>query len=391
MKKDVGIITLYHNSNNYGGILQAYALQKIIEQKGLNSEIIDYDFDTSIIKDKRKIEGKNFRWIISRIARIPQKIYKKLVIEQYEKRRYLSIKKDILERNEKIKRFRDSIKHSNVYSFQNINQIANEYKYFISGSDQIWKPGVVDDCFTFNFIQDTKEKVFASYASSISVDKINHYYIEYMKKSLEKYDYISVREENTKRLLEDGIEKKVEIVLDPTLLIENDIWDKMCQEPLINEEYIFCYLLGENKMHRKQIKKFAQRNHLKIAAINHIGNLKYNYKKCDEDFADYDCTNVGIEEFLGLIKCAKYVLTDSFHACIFSYLFKKDFYVLSRDRKDSLNSTNSRIYSLLECMNLKERYINLIPENMEKICYETLKNKVEELKIFSKQYIDLIF
>ncbi len=74
----VGIITLYHNSNNYGGLLQAYALCRLINQKGFDAEIIDYDFSTTKIENIRKMEGKDLTWAISRVTKIPGKIYKKI-------------------------------------------------------------------------------------------------------------------------------------------------------------------------------------------------------------------------------------------------------------------------------------------------------------------------
>lgn len=389
--RKVGIITLFHNSNNYGGLLQAYALCRLINQKGFDAEIIDYDFSTTKIDNIRKMEGKNLTWAISRITKIPEKIYKKIFIENYEKNKYDTIKHKVLERNRKNSIFRENIKHSQTYTFDNINECFDDYDYFISGSDQIWKPGVVDDCFTFNFIKDSKNKVIASYASSISVDKINDYYINYMKDALNKYKIISVREKNSANILSSKIAKKIDIALDPTLLIDKKHWKSICKYPNINEKYIFCYLLGSNKKHRIEIKKIAN-NNLKIVAINHMkDNEKKCYRKCDEFFCDFDYTCAGVNEFLGLIDKAEYIFTDSFHACIFSYIFNKSFYVIERNLKKSLNSTNSRIYNLLDILNLNDRMITSFEINLNHINYDNLKNDMETFKRKSIDLLDLIF
>ncbi len=321
MKKEkIGIITLYYNSLNYGGIAQAYALNKYFENLGYDSEMISYQ----VVGKKDKKKYKLFEFIIKAI----KKVYDRVVIGTIENIIGKKYKPLLKIRAERISQFRDAIPHSSLYDLNNISNCEKKYEIFVTGSDQSWKPALVDDALLFNFVKDKNKKIF-SYSSSIAVNYVDDKYIEFMKKSLGKYNAISVRETQAKELLKPATAKKIEVVVDPTQLLNVHEWNSITSNRLIEDEYVFCYMLGESKKIRKEIVEFSKKERLKLVTIPFIkdGN-KYEFKLSDYKFGDIQEFNIGFEDFLSLVKNAKYVLTDSFHAISFSFLEQAFFHLL---------------------------------------------------------------
>lgn len=347
MKKKVGIMTLYHNNNNYGGVAQAYALNKYFTMQGYDSEIITYKRNKNS-KNTSKVKMN----IIILFKLIKNKIWKKcksIVERRLDKTVYDKLKL----RAELLENFRNNIKHSKEYDFNTVKECENNYDFFVTGSDQCWKPNVIDENYVFNYIQ--KNNCVFSYAPSIAVNDVDEEYKEFMKKSLKKYKCISVREEKGKEILEDIVDREIEWVVDPTLLLTDKEWEQVTSQRVIEEKYVFSYLLGDSISQRRMIKKFAKKKGYKLVTIPHIKNgNKFSYNLEDKNFGDIQMLDIGFEDFLSLIKYSEYVITDSFHAVVFSYIFKKNFFALERN---GVFATSSRIKSLLKILNLENRLI----------------------------------
>lgn len=381
--KKIGIMTIYYNNDNYGGIAQAYALNKYISDLKYDSEIITY------MRNKREVnlttKNSNVKYIIQRVK---NKIINKFIYSPIEKIMEKKYTRLLEQRHEKLQDFRNNIKHSVVYDSDSIEEIKDKYDIYITGSDQTWNPGCIDKGFVFDFLDNEKYNVF-SYAPSIAVDQFSENYIEYMNKVLKKYKFISVREEKSRDNLKKYIDRDIEWVVDPTMLLEKKEWDSLATNRKIKEKYIISYILGNSKKQRKKVKRFAKEKGLKLVTIPYIKNgSQFKFKLVDYKFGDEQMIDISFGDFLSLIKYSEYVVTDSFHAVSFSYIFEKEFFVINRD---SVISTNSRIDSILKILGLPERYITdkKIPLNVEKINYSEI-NKNARVKIDkSKKYLDI--
>ncbi|MFQ9927684.1 MAG: polysaccharide pyruvyl transferase family protein [Anaerobutyricum soehngenii] len=376
MKKKVGVITLYNNNNNYGGIAQSYAIQRYIESIGYECSIINY---------KRSRKG---------VFTIPQtqltgvKRIKNALVRRIEMVGDVFLKNKIELRKICFAKSREVIPHTDVYDEENIQNCNKEFDIFISGSDQIWKPFVLQLPYVLNFVDSKKTKI--SYASSISQTELSDKYGCFMKKYLEEYKAISVREKDAKDYLEKTIGRKVEWVVDPVLLLSSNEWKEVCnEERIIKEDYIFCYLLGDRKEEREWAKKISKINKKKLVVFSHVEGHCRLY---DIGFGDISIYEAGLPEFLSLIRDASCVITDSFHATVFSFLFEKQFYVLPRRNKNSDENMETRLTSVLTQMNLLERKISDTLEvagNIEEnyIDYIHLKSNIKTQIEFSKDFL----
>lgn len=386
----IGIISFYHNCVNYGGLAQTYALCHFLTQKGFNTELISYKRLTrkserislqNRIKKAKALSGKAI------FQRILFAVVKKLLTPIYKNR--------LEKRYALVAKFRNEcIPHSEKCSINELNSVCEKYDVLITGSDQVWKPGVVDDAFVFNFITDKQRKKIFSYATSVAVNTLNEEYVAFMAKSLQKYSAVSLREVTTANYFKEHIYKNTESCVDPTLLLSEEDWNSVVAKPVYNGDYVFSYILGESLFQRKQIKKFAQKKNLKLVTIPHIhkaGSFAFNSE--DLFFGDIKAYDVGFPEFLSLIKNARYVLTDSFHACVFSFVFKRDFYVYERPTRNPQDAMNVRIYDLLDMYGLQDRLIKgnqMLQDGAKEIDYSIVCSKVGKFVKKSKNYLDSV-
>lgn len=304
--KKIGIITLNGNIN-YGNRLQNYALEKAIKKLELEVNTI---------------------WICSHKEYAKEKM-KKIVFLFTNKRKYKFIK------------FSDKYINTKYYFSNNID---SKYNYFIAGSDQVWNYNFpnFDSNMLLSFANDRKK---ISYAASFGIDNIIDEKKEIFKGELSKYKYISVREETGKKIVEDITGRKdVEVLVDPTMLLTAEEWDKVSKKPeqLKKDKYILNYFLGKlSEKRKKEIDKIAEENECEVINI------------LDKNSPFYQ---TGPSEFLYLEKNAFLICTDSFHSCVFSILYNRPFIVF--EREDNSVSMNSRIETLLNKFQLQDRKYN---------------------------------
>lgn len=322
-KYKVGILTINDN-NNYGNRLQNYALQEYLKST----------FDVTCETVWNNI-NRSFYWRLKREI----KNFIKLLLKNNDGIRYYNFKK-----------FSKKIKHSR-YKINNSfvpKQLNFSYDYFITGSDQVWNPNhnrlTKNDLLSFA----SPEKRVA-YAASFGVSKIEKKYVGLLKNELEKFNLISVREDDGKKIIEKetGL-KNAKVLIDPTMLLTCEQWSSIVKKPnqLKNKDFILCYFLGkiDNKLEHN-IKKYADKNNLDIINI------------LDKNSNFYNC---GPDEFLYLEKHAKLICTDSFHSCVFAIIFNTPFQIF--ERNDEHLSMNSRLNTLLKKFNLEDRKCNINDE-----------------------------
>ena len=328
MVKKIGIITL-NSYFNYGNRLQNYALQKYLENL-LGNVIVEsiwylkYDFRIR----KNNINLQNIRrYIFNRHG------FRDFVnSEQY----YYDI---IREYN--IKKF--SNKYINTVFENNIKiDLNNWYDYFIAGSDQIWNSYFVNLKNEFLQFADRNKRI--AYAASFGVSEIKPDKVEIVRKGLEGIDYISVREQAGTKIVKDLTGKDVPVLVDPTLLLTVEEWEKVIERPVWyrDEKYILVYFLRTmpNKI-KNDIKNLAEKYKLKIIDLMNKENV------------DYYCSSPS--EFLYLIKNSSLMYTDSFHGTVFSILNKKP--IVSCCLDDRID-VSSRIDTLLSMFHLENRKIS---------------------------------
>ena len=244
-------------------------------------------------------------------------------------------------------------------SSESLKKSPPQYDAFICGSDQIWNPYICkepdqarnDPAYFLTFAPDTKRIL---YAPSIALPSIPKKFREEMTEMLQGIPYLSSREQQGADLIKDLTGRNAEVVVDPTLLLTSDQWNKIAVEPTIKGPYILCYFLARDRRYRN----FAEQLNTKTGYHLIVISQKLH------DLANLDainCSDAGPAEFLGLVRNASCVCTDSYHGTIFSINYKRPFYVFERPGSFGAQSTATRIYSILNLLGLTSR---LVKSNM---------------------------
>lgn len=343
--KKVGIITTFRQPN-YGSVLQAYALQKVIDGLGYDSELIDYIYPNSYHFERGLNWGKKYKKTpIQKVKYIIRLLLEYVGVLPFPKMKLLN---DFISKE---------MKCSKVYeSYDVLHQDPPVYDIYVSGSDQIWNPNTMlgDMSYMFDFAP-LGSKII-SYSSSFSCNEIPSEYKERYVKYLQRYSALSVRESNGIDLIDMLIGRKdTKLVVDPTLLIDKWHWKVLGEKSRrlnIPSKYILCYKLAysynpEKKM--SELLHFVQDKYklpiLSLTDVNwfdgaaiHLSDRKYN---------------VGIYEFLNLIKNAEIVVTSSFHGTAFALNFGRPFLALT----DGESNSDDRISTLLNSLEMSQQLV----------------------------------
>lgn len=382
MDKKVGIVSCYFK-HNYGSMLQAYATQKVLDNMEIPNETINIDENIDFANGKKKYymsQITNIPFIKSKLGMVKLKLDKKI---------NKNLGNNIQIRDNKYKEFEKNFKLTKPYkTYKELSAQCANYSDVIVGSDQLWLPvNVVADYYTLNWVPDNVNKV--SYATSFGVSTVPDKYKNDYKKFLNRINCLSTREKAGIKLVEQLSDNKATLVCDPTLLLNKKEWmDIQKEEPIIKEKYILCYFLGKNIEHRKFAERLKEKTGCKIVSLNHADEyVKYSDKFCD--YAPYD---IGPAEWINLIRNAEYVCTDSFHGTVFSLINNTKFFTFERySNKNSKVSTNSRIYSLLGIVDLKERILSGTEDVDDvikmQINFDNVNEKIDKFRESSKIFL----
>ena len=313
--QSIGVIT-WHYYQNYGSMLQAYALVKTLRDLGYRVRVINY-------RNPKFGKFSHFKRLISNIIQFFPVGFIKNLLPQLD---FPSIR---------FRKFFNETREESLIT--KLEKQCSEFDAIICGSDQIWAPNVFNPIYLLNFVPDNKRKI--SYAASIGLNQIPSHLIPEYKKLLSRFYKISVRESSGSELLLKNCNIRSTVVLDPTLLIASEYWHKLSVIPKIDRPYIFCYILKENHGYKNAIIKYGKRMGLPI----------YGISACKNDYSwmnQFSQRGIGPKEFLGLIENAYTVITDSYHGTIFSLLFHKRFISIQRFSETEVLCQNSRIEQL---------------------------------------------
>jgi len=349
----IGIVTQPLHAN-YGGILQAFALQQVLKRLGHEPWTIDY--------------GK-FTWLdwLNNVWRVL--IHKALGHKRNFAR--TPTEKDAIELP--LRRF--ALSHMQLTrqtkGFERKTVKKYTFDAIVVGSDQVWRPmynACIEDC-------------FLAFASGIDIKRVAYaasfgtYDWEFSKKQTKKcstlakqFDAISVREKSGVDLCKKHLGVDAVQVLDPTLLIDKADYENLCRDIPKRQPMVFAYILDADKKKKNFIESFASSK-----------NLPCMIKGADANVSNED----SIELWLSYFRDAAYVITDSFHGCIFSIIFKKDFLTFGNYERG-----NSRITSLLGTFGLVSRLINSeLKEEVDEIDWNEVNKKLREMMTYSEEWL----
>ncbi len=353
MKITIGVAT-HCNWTSYGSILQTFALQKILKDLNINSFVFT-NMKTPSPK-KAKLNFKNgIKPVVKYILDRPK------IKQTYE----------IYQKNTKF--IQKNISLTEYDNYLDLLSNPPQADYYLSGSDQVINPINPDATFFFDFVDDPQKRLtYACSMGNINVPKQNE---EIFKKLINNFDLISVREEDNIDILKQYNSSAIYLRhVDPTFLLNKNEWSKFEKkyEP-VNGKYILTYALFWDTSYNAELKKLHKQTGLKILSISKGFNRVYANKKL------YD---VGVEEFLWLVRNAEYVITSSFHGVAFSIIFEKQFSVVIDPK------IPSRINSILELLNIQTKPIADLHQS--DINYEEVSTKIKKEKERSLTYLKQI-
>lgn len=328
LKKKIAIITLYDDMN-FGNKLQNFAVQAYFESMGFEVVTLPYWEATHSIPSLRTITHEFAHHFLQKLGLEKKRVARN---ELREKRRKC------------IENFSDEyIKLGAMVRYSRIDEeLKNQFDYFVTGSDQVWHSwGDNKKELEFFFLMFAKPEQRITMAPSFGFNTFPSKYIQIYKKGLEGFKYLSCRENEGKTLIDKMTGKEATVLLDPTMLIETELWLNMLRKPcdFLSDDYIFIYALGGLQGHLKEnVYRLAEKKHWAVINIY------------DENSKYYTTTRP--DEFLHWIHQAKLIVTDSFHAAVFSILFKKPFLVFLREDEKGMED---RLKTLLKKFSLNSR------------------------------------
>ncbi len=342
-------ITL-HDTDNCGSSLQAFALQTFLLDNHIENEIINY------VPSYTKNNGNALKYFVKNI------IYFKYIQNRNKKFKnfkikYLKITKD------KYKNFED-LKNANF-----------ECDCLITGSDQLWNSSYQcgnDPAFYLNF--DNMHKKIA-YAVSVGKSNIEQNNLNIIKENVKNFNWISVREGTTVEQLKPLFPSiEIDYVCDPVLLNEATKYDEIKSDRIIKEDYVLVYMaqIPNTEIINNIIKKVREKYNMKVVLIGSYRN------RCDSDIHMRD---VAPGDFLSLIYYATYIISNSFHATMFSMIYQKDFLSILPDKN------GARIKEILDKVGLNNNYITLSDDIITIPIinnYSSINNELKKFRNFSR-------
>ena len=338
----IGIMTFWWSNDNYGQLLQCYALQKFLRDAGHDAYLIRYDYtlDLSTPTYLKLLKGLNpyllIRYLTYRIKLI--KLQKETITHN---RHFDEFRKKYIRQSESL-----------YTTYSQLKENPPEADIYIVGSDQVWNFSFVTTknsiihAYMLDFGSESTKRM--SYAASWSMHSLSQKLIDEIKPLLQKFSYVSVREEHGIELCRQCGYERAEHVCDPTLLLEADIYRKLYQSENVQtqeQKYLFLYMLNNQcNFDIQRVYDFAADRQLKVVYVTGNGVLDKR-EKC---FAT-------IPEWLSLVDNAEYVVTNSFHCCVFSSLFGKKFGVVKL--KGKYAGMNTRMESLFNQLKIEPRWL----------------------------------
>lgn len=368
----IGIVT-YNSAHNYGAVLQAWALQKYLEKEGHQVEIVNYRpwviDDVYAMAKKKKISKNRYMNTVLNKARI----VKSCVTDKEKFKRYRRFEKFIakdLHTTKVYRRYTEAAADSSL-----------KYDVLIAGSDQIWNSAIskqISPMYFLAFGDENTKRI--SYAASIGAERLPEEEEYIFRRYLRDFDYISVREVNAQESVQQYTTKPVELVADPTFLIKQEDFKEIKREFKVEEKYIYVHnvhLAREDKALNEVAEELSQRTGLPI-----VHNRKEKF--FSNEGRKFLSGSPG--EFIGVISNAEYVVTNSFHATVFSIIYRRNFITVPHFKNPD------RMKYLLSTLGIENHLISrkkYFPEHLEELAidYDEVTKKKEQMGEASRKFL----
>lgn len=339
-KLKVGIIT-FHNSNNCGSMLETYAIQTIIEKLKYDSEIINFSSKGQIEMYKVFFSNNSLKGIIKNILILPH--YKKI---SFNNQKYEAFKKNYFRLNK------------NEVCSDNKKLSDKGYDFIVAGSDQIWNITIpdYDNAYFLNWVSDDVKKI--AYAPSFGAKNIIKYSNNPSKftKYIKRFNSLSIRENNGQVWIKDLTGLNVPVVLDPTLLLVREDYEKLVAHDVHEQgDYIFFYCPSFDKEICDFVKMVASKYNLRVVVWSSKSYFVKFINRFGFKLAQYENPS----SYLYYIKNAKLIFTTSFHGTVFSTIFRKNFYTIMNG---GMYGDDDRVMTLVKELGIEDR---LIPYNFD--------------------------
>lgn len=362
---NIGILTIAPLNNNYGGVLQCFALMNHLKSKGHSVKLIARVNNELNFLQRLKFQIKVL------LGKAPKADPEFTVITE----RFRYFEKIYLQPQTRIFNSQKSLGKINDYNFDAV----------IVGSDQVWRKGYSDERksnFFLDFITNGKTKKI-SYAASFGVDSWGYSSQETKRYSelIKKFDAVSVREDTGQVLCEKYLGVNAVHVLDPTLLIAKEIYVKLTKvekEPKSKGKLLY-YIINENPSVKKLVNEVSKELNFKAFSVTRQTD------KQDSDLADrvYPSVTSWLKGFID----AQFVVTDSFHGFLFSLIFNKPFLIFA-NKKTGI----ARYQSLLKILSLQDRIVYSLEDYNPEILHKKIDwdNVNEILEVKKNESIDFL-
>lgn len=359
-------ILSFQFADNYGALLQIYALQTVLEREGLRTEIINFKPYKLEEPYRTKINFKKsveYNGLINSL---------KLGLAKLINSKKINNKRASFDlfRNEYLNLTKDAFKE-----YEDLEKANFSYDFYFVGSDQVWNPDFfkyTDGAYFLEFASQSKK---ISYAASVA-KSIDSDFEDYFTRYLPDFKAVSVREESSKNELEKLVDIEVSTTLDPSLLLTKNEWKAIINNDTIYDPFILIYDLEPSNTIIELANNLSKQTGLKIVSYSDSDQFEKKYFSFNE---------MGPNDFIKLFNDSEYVITSSFHGTAFSLIFEKKFYTVPHSTR------GVRMINLLEDVGLLNRLItesNLETVNYnEDIDYFSPREKLNVMRELSLNFI----
>lgn len=362
VQKSFGIVSynIHCNFTNYGSALQSWALSETLKKLGCRPVLVDYCPDC--LKDKDPLNPMKNMWDTDEESRRMCELSLPAIRVNYEK-----FERFYTERFNRTKK---------VYTKENFNEIIDDEQLdgFVCGSDTIFCVDEfgMDDGYYANY-DCMKNGHTIAYAASFGDSHFTPETYQILNERLNNFKALGIREKWMIPYIREHSKTPVQNVLDPTLLLTQDDYDKIAvPERLEEQKYLLLYARRYNK------KMFDYAERLAAAHGWRIIDISLRATNAGKHRMFYEA---GVEEFLSLVKHAEYVVTNSFHGMIISVHYRRPFVVFSREQCDI------KIDEVLDLFGLSNRKMITGEEKLKDFSYNSVQLRINSERFSSLNYL----
>ena len=352
---------IYCNFTNYGSALQTWALHQAMKKLGHIPVLIDYCPD--ILADKDPLNPFGNMWDKDDESKKMVELTMPAIHENFQK--FDRFYRDRFDRTK------------NMYTSENFDNVVSDENLdgFVCGSDTIFCPDEFgfDDGYYANYRVMRGNSV--SYAASFGDPHFTDETYLILNERVRNFKALGIRENHMIPYLKKHTSVPVQRVIDPTLLLKAEEYDRIISDKNETEKYLLLYARRYSPAMEAYAERLARENSLKIIDIS--------LRAVNAEKGHIMAYNAGVEEFLSLVKNAEFVVTNSFHGSIFSVLFRRPFVVFSREQ------SNNKIEELLDLFGIRYRMLVTGNGKYAEIDYDAVHQNIAEARMTSFEFLKM--